>query len=39
MKINLVLEQVLPTITYLDMIIQGYEHGYEVGYFKFDPYA
>jgi hypothetical protein len=39
MKIDLVLEQVLPTKTYLDMIIQGYEYGYEVGYFKFDFYA
>lgn len=38
MKIDLVLKQVLPTKTYLDMIIQGYEHGYEVGYLKFDPY-
>jgi hypothetical protein len=39
MKIDLVLKQVLPIETYLDMIIQGYEHGYEVGYFKFDLYA
>jgi hypothetical protein len=39
MKIDLVLEKVLLTKTYLDMIIQGYEHGYEIGYFKFDPYA
>jgi hypothetical protein len=38
MKIDLVLEQVSPTKTNLDMIIQGYEHGYEVGYLKFDPY-
>jgi hypothetical protein len=39
MKSDLLLEQVLLTKTYLDMIRQGYEHGYEVGYFKFDAYT